>query len=101
MKKLLLVLVTLIISSVSYAREASLSIKRSPGQINVELLGIVCDFCARALEKVFEKQSEVEKISVDLDSSMIFVYLKKGQSISDEKLNKLIEDAGYQIKQDL
>lgn len=65
--------------------------------VNVKVNGLVCDFCARALEKVFGAREEVEEIGVDLDNGLVHVTLKPGQTMEDEALTKLITDSGYNV----
>ena len=67
-------------------------------QVSVKVDGMVCDFCARALEKVFGKREEVADIDVDLDSSEVRIGLQPGQSIDDTTLTKLITDSGYNVR---
>lgn len=66
--------------------------------INVKVDGLVCDFCARALEKVFGKRDDVEGIKVDLDNGNVVVAMKPGQTIDDATLTKLITDSGYNVR---
>lgn len=64
---------------------------------HVNVNGLVCDFCARALEKVFSKEAAVTSIDVDLDKKMVTVIFKDGQMIDDDRLKQLITDAGYSV----
>ena len=66
-------------------------------KVETKVNGLVCDFCARALNKVFSKQQEVEKIDVNLDSGLVAVFLKPDQNLPDKKIKKLITDAGYNV----
>lgn len=66
-------------------------------QVNVKVNGMVCDFCARALEKVFGREDAVNNINVDLDTGIVGVALKPGQNMDDEKLKTLILDSGYNV----
>ena len=66
--------------------------------INVEVNGLVCDFCARSLESVFVRQDEVSDIKVDLNEGNVVVILKSGQTIDDKLLTKLIHDSGYNVR---
>lgn len=66
--------------------------------INVKVDGLVCDFCARALEKVFGKRDDVEGIKVDLDNGNVVVAMKPDQTIDDETLTQLITDSGYNVR---
>jgi copper chaperone CopZ len=65
--------------------------------ITVTINGLVCDFCARALEKVFSKRSEVSGIDVNLESKIVTIGLKKAADIDDATITKLITDAGYNV----
>lgn len=65
--------------------------------ITIDANGLVCDFCARALEKVFMKQKGVAGIDVNLDSGKILISLEKGATMDDATVKKLVTDAGYNI----
>ncbi len=65
--------------------------------INVKVNGLVCDFCARSLEKVFLKRGDVAGIKVDLGKGSVVVAMKPGLTIDDTTLTKLITDSGYNI----
>lgn len=65
--------------------------------INMEVSGLVCDFCARSLEKVFLKRGDVAEIKVDLGKSSVVIAMKPGLSIDDATLTKLITDSGYNV----
>lgn len=65
--------------------------------INIKASGLVCDFCARSLEKVFLKRGDVAGIKVDLGKGSIVVAMKPGLTIDDATLTKLIADSGYNV----
>ncbi len=66
-------------------------------EINVNVFGLVCDFCAQAIEKVFMKREEVSGIRVDLAGGLVSIYTKQGKQLPDATLTKLIVDAGYNV----
>jgi copper chaperone CopZ len=68
------------------------------GDVHVSVNGLVCDFCARALEKVFGKEAAVKAIDVNLDTKIITVNFNEGQTLSDEKITVLVTDAGYNVE---
>jgi copper chaperone CopZ len=85
MRKLVLTVLLLVFTSTNaFAATA---------KINVN--GLVCDFCARALEKVFSKKEEVKNIDVNLETKIITVNFNEGQILSDEVLEQSITDSGY------
>lgn len=59
--------------------------------------GMVCDFCAQSLTKLFSKEEAVEDIKVDLDSKTVTINIKDGQELTDEKINELIVYSGYEV----
>jgi len=69
------------------------------GDAIVKANGLVCDFCARALEKVFKKQSEVKDINVDLTTKNITIFFNEGKTLSEEKIKEFIKDAGYDVEE--
>lgn len=67
--------------------------------VKVTVNGLVCDFCARALEKVFGKREEVSGIKVDLDHSLVTVAMKPGKTMDNDTLTRLITDSGYDVRE--
>ncbi|MEC7288684.1 MAG: heavy metal-associated domain-containing protein [Pseudomonadota bacterium] len=65
--------------------------------VTAKVNGMVCDFCARAVTKVFGKQDAVENVHVDLDNGEIHVTLKPGADLSDEKVADLVKKSGYDL----
>lgn len=68
------------------------------GTIKVDIYGLVCDFCARALEKVFAREKSVDNINVDLDAKVVTIHVVHGQRLDDEVIRKYVTDAGYDIE---
>ena len=90
MKPKTMILTLAILASVSAAQA-------SDNRIYVDVNGMVCDFCARSLEKVFGKQDAVSDIDVDLNDKVVTIDLKDGMSIEDSVVSELIQDAGYSV----
>ena len=70
--------------------------------IHVDVEGLVCDFCAQSIEKVFMKQPGVKVVYVNLDRGnvqikMADIFEKDEDGISDIRIRKLFEDAGYNV----
>ena len=92
MNKLLSTAVMLLaLSTTAYAAHPS-------GTIYAGVNGLVCDFCARALEKTFGKEEAVESINVDLDEKMITIHLNEGHTLDNKTVMQLITDAGYDVR---
>ena len=65
--------------------------------IVADVLGVVCDFCALAMNKIFGKREEVAAIYVDLDTKALSLVLVPGASMSDQTVADLAVQAGYRI----
>jgi hypothetical protein len=63
----------------------------------VDVLGVVCDFCAVAMNKIFGKREEVSALYVDLDKKTLSLVVNKGASLSDKDIENLAKKAGYRI----
>ena len=72
--------------------------------IKIGVEGMVCDFCAQSIEKVFLKQAGVEKVDVNLNIGkvtvkMADVFQDNEDGISDERIKELFLDAGYDVSE--
>ena len=65
----------------------------------ISINGLVCDFCARSIEKLFKKKSAVKNININLDEMLVTIFLKKGETINNQIINQIIIDSGYDIKE--
>ena len=67
--------------------------------VEIKAYGLVCDFCANAIEKVFMRKDEVSGIDVSLERHQILIALKEGQQLDDDEITKLVTDSGYNVKE--
>ena len=70
--------------------------------IYIDVQGLVCDFCAQSIDKVFSKQVGVEKVDVNLNNGrvtikMADVFQDDEDGISNDRIEKLFLDAGYGV----
>lgn len=65
--------------------------------IRATVNGMVCGFCATAIEKTFRKQPEVNAVNVDLKNRLVTVTTKSGQTMDDTKFKKLMTNTGYSV----
>ena len=71
--------------------------KNDDNIVYVSVNGLVCDFCARSIEKMFEKKEAVSSISVDLENMLITIFLRDNQKLNDETIIEIIKDSGYDV----
>ena len=91
MRYVIIILLTFFLSLSSYSKT-----------IVIDVQGLVCDFCAQSIDKVFSKQAGVEKVEVNLNNGkvtvkMADVFEDDEVGISDETIIKLLQDAGYEV----
>ena len=65
----------------------------------ISINGLVCDFCARSIEKLFKKKSAVKNININLEEMLVTIFLKKGKTINNQIINQIIIDSGYDVKE--
>ena len=65
--------------------------------IRATVNGMVCGFCATAIEKTFRKQPEVKGVNVDLDNRLVTVTTKDGQALDNAKITELLKNSGYSV----
>ena len=55
-------------------------------------------FCVQGVEKQFKKQEAVERVIVDLEDSVVSIWLKQDQSLTDNAISGIIKDSGYDVE---
>ena len=66
--------------------------------ITVAVEGMVCDFCAQAIERVFMKREEVAGITINLDDQNVIISLKSEKDIENTTIEELFLNAGYNVQ---
>ena len=56
----------------------------------VSVKGMVCDFCARGIEKTFRKDKTIQKIDVDLSRGKVILAYSMGKEIVREEISHSI-----------
>ena len=84
-------------SKVATAAPLAANDKSCQQQLNIEVNGLVCDFCARALEKVFKANPAVDEILVDLQNGLVQVELVSEGVLAEAKIEQMITDSGYNM----
>ena len=83
--------------SITHTAEIHEALESGGTPVVVEVLGVVCDFCATAMNKVFAKQDEVIATYVDLDNKTLNLVLKKNFDLSDDQIVELVQQSGYRV----
>ena len=85
-KYLLTIIITIGLSAVASAET-----------IRATVNGMVCGFCATAIEKTFRKEPQVKTVNVDLNNRLVTVTTKEGQALDDGKITHLLKNSGYSV----
>ncbi len=71
--------------------------KASTEIVTANVNGLVCDFCAQSVKKVFKKEVAVADVKVDLDAGKVVLMMKPGQTLADDRIKTLIKNSGYAL----
>ena len=69
-------------------------------EINVAIVGVegmVCDFCARGIEKTFKKDKFVRKVDVDLANGQVLVAYSLDKMIDQREISQKILANGQNV----
>ena len=67
-------------------------------EVHVTVNGLVCDFCAQSIAKLFKKEKAVHDINVDLKVGMVTIHIKSGAVMDDITITELITQSGYSVE---
>ena len=84
-------------ATITHTDEISAALVNGGAPVVVDVLGVVCDFCATAMNKIFSKRDEVAAIYVDLDKKTLSLVINDGSVLSDKQIEQLAKKAGYRI----
>ena len=60
----------------------------------ISVFGMVCDFCARGIERTFKKDKFVQKVDVDLDRGKVLIIYDLDSKINFEDIKRKITSNG-------
>lgn len=84
-------------ATITQTDEVAAALAAGGAPIVVDVLGVVCDFCATAMNKIFGKRDEVAAVYVDLDKKTLSLVINEGGALTDRQIEKLAKKAGYRI----
>jgi len=73
-------------------------VKADGNQIQAEVDGLSCPFCAYGLEKKLKAIPAIGKLDIDINKGLIQIYLKKGQKVSKKEINEKVAEAGFTLR---
>ena len=85
------------LSPVALAQMDTIQTAETGETVVAKVNGMVCDFCAQAVTKVFGREDAVESVDVDLDNGEIKVAMKPGKTLDDAKIESLVRKSGYAL----
>lgn len=87
MKKLFGMMFVLALSTGAFAGE----------KVEVTVKGMVCSFCSQGITKKFNEEG-VKSVNVDLANHLVSLELQDNQKLENEKINGILEKAGYGVE---
>ncbi len=66
--------------------------------IQIEVDGISCPFCAYGLEKKLKALDSIDQLDIDLNEGLIKITLKKGKEISQKDVKEKVAEAGFTLR---
>lgn len=93
----LLLFVAVTFSSSATAQDGNKE-KVSQKQINLQVDGLSCPFCAYGLEKKLKAIDGVQKTDIKLNSGQVNLYVRPAAKIDSLTLKKKISEAGFTLK---
>ncbi|MCH6575039.1 MAG: heavy-metal-associated domain-containing protein [Bacteroidetes bacterium] len=99
MKRVLIVTFSMMligISSMSFAQNAIQN--NQTQQVQVEVDGLSCPFCAYGLEKKLSGIDGVASIKIDIDQGMAILTISENKIITEEEIRKVVKQAGFTPK---
>ena len=87
------------VTPLTHTPEIDAAIAAGGNPLVADVLGVVCDFCATAMNKIFGGRKEVAAVYVDLDTKALNLVLKPGAILDNETIGDLATQAGYRIAQ--
>jgi len=65
--------------------------------VTAHVNGLVCDFCAQAILKLFGREAAIAEVDVDLGDGEVRLRMKPGQTMTDSEITSLIRRSGYAL----
>lgn len=65
--------------------------------VTAHVNGLVCDFCAQAIQKLFGREAAVASVNVNLGGGVVEIAMKPGQTMDDASITRLIRNSGYSL----
>lgn len=100
MKKIILSLslCLLTLTAPAFAADKAVAKKECSAKMAVATVdGMVCDFCAQGLIKLFMKEDAVEKVDIDLTTKKVSIAMKPGKNLDDAVIKKQVDYSGYKL----
>lgn len=79
------------------AQQSSAQTTPIAADVVVAVNGLVCDFCAQAIDRSFRRRAQVNNVSVDLTAKLVSIDFRPNQNLDDATLRDIITRAGYTV----
>ena len=66
--------------------------------IRISVPEMECDNCSKAIKDRLKLEKDITKVSIDLKERVVTVNTADSAKVTDERLNALIKDSGFEAK---
>ena len=91
MKKLTLFLAWVLLFNLGFFTTSQAQVEK----VDIRVDGLSCPFCAYGLEKKLKSIEGVSEVKINIDKGVAALRKKKAESIAVEKLESVVNDAGF------
>lgn len=63
----------------------------------IHVHGMVCDFCARGLEKTLKDREEVKELTISLEEKKVVLEMNPNMNLNDEEITRIINGNGISV----
>lgn len=67
-------------------------------ELQFEVHGMACSFCAYGLEKKVKKMDGVEEVKVNVQTGIATIKVKDGATLDRDKLREVVKDSGLKME---
>ncbi|MGE0045913.1 MAG: heavy-metal-associated domain-containing protein [Hyphomonadaceae bacterium] len=99
MLKTLFLAFLVVLSAPIVATAQDRSARNAPiaADVEVSVNGLVCDFCAQAIDRSFRRHPEVNAVRVDLTARLVSIDFRPNQNLDDGAIRDIVTRAGYTV----
>jgi copper chaperone CopZ len=94
---MLILLILTVFSAILYAGDDDKKNLKGDN-IEIEVDGLSCPFCAYGLEKKLKALDSIDKLDIDINEGIIKISLKEGREVNEKDIKEKVTEAGFTLR---